>query len=497
MLAVIVLDGMPATLLAELEADGRLPNLAEVRRASVLVELRTPGAQFPAGLFPTMWSGVPLAEHGLHYPFMWDAAGQRVRHVDAFAHPATMWDRVSAGGGRVLVVDPYEAAQSTGSDGLVVIGWQFANRVVLRPFSEPRGARRQWERRFTSIPRAEEVFGETDERSLRRLAATLVAAPPRVADLVLAALPDIRPDLLVAGFPSIHLAGHRLYDPAAVVEGISPRAAEQLRGALTETVVSADRALGRIIEALPDDSDLVVVSPIGMAPDSSRTDVLGTMLSAVLDGTSLDGDGWGKAQGSWGFRATVPTSIRARVAASLPDRVAIELASRLELRGTDWSRTRAFAVPADVGGMIRFNVRGREREGIVDPDDVSALAAEIRAGLQSFTFEDGAPAIADVDVISEMYGGGEGSHRLPDLVVRWSSRPSRRGEILHSPRHGSIRRSGGASGRSGNHTDDAWALVRSASGSATERPRADIVDVAATALARFGLESAGSSLIDS
>jgi Type I phosphodiesterase / nucleotide pyrophosphatase len=494
MLALIALDALPASLLAELEGEGRLPRLAEVRRESAFLELTTPGAQFPAGIFPTMWSGVPLKEHGLHYPFMFDATGQRVRHVDWFAYPGTLWDRVSGAGGRVLVVDPYEAPQSTGIVGLFIAGWQFTNRVVLRPSSAPHGARRRWERRFGPAPPGEEVFGETDERSLRHLAAALVAGPPRVADLVIAALPEVRPDVLVAGFPSIHLGGHRLYDPAAVVEGISPRAAAELRRALTEIVVAADVAMGRIIDALPQDTDVVVFSPIGMAADSSRTDVLGNLLSAVLDGTRLRGD---RAEGSWGFRAAVPTSLRARVAAALPDRVAIELASRLELRGTDWSRTRAFTVPADVGGMIRFNVRGREREGIVDPDDVAALASEIATGLQAFTFEDGAPAIAGVDVVAEMFGGGQGSHLLPDLVVRWSDRPSRRGEVLHSPRCGSIHRTGVASGRSGNHTDDAWALVRPASGRTTERRRADIVDIAATALARVGLESAGRSLIDS
>ncbi len=494
MLALIVLDAMPASLLDELEGEGRLPRLAEVRRESTLLELTTPAAQFPAGVFPTMWSGVPLEEHGLHYPFMWDAAGQRVRYVDWFAYPETLWDRVSRAGGRVLVVDPYEAARSTGSVGLVVAGWQFTNRVVLRPFSVPGGARRRWERRFTPAPRVEEVFGETDERSLRQLAARLLAGPPRVADLVIAALPDVRPDVLVACFPSIHLGGHRLYDPAAVVEGISPRAAAELRRALTEIVVAADAAMGRIIDALPGDADVVVFSPIGMAADSSRTDVLGNLLTAVIDGTRLSGD---KVEGSWGFRAAVPTSLRARVAAALPDRVAIEVASRLELRGTDWSATRAFTVPADVGGMIRFNVRGRERDGIVGPDDVPALAAEVATGLQSFGFEDGAPAIAGVDVVAELFGGGQGSCLLPDLVVRWSDRPSRRGEVLHSQRYGSIRRSGGASGRSGNHTEDAWALVRPTSGRATGRQRADIVDIAATAFSRFGLESAGSPLIDS
>ena len=71
--------------------------------------------------------------------------------------------------------------------------------------------------------------------------------------------------------------------------------------------------------------------------------------------------------GSWRLRAAVPASLRARVASALPDAAATRLAARLELRGVDWSRTRAFPVPSDTNGTIRLNVRGRERDGIVAP----------------------------------------------------------------------------------------------------------------------------------
>jgi predicted AlkP superfamily phosphohydrolase/phosphomutase len=310
---------------------------------------------------------------------------------------------------------------------------------------------------------------------------------------VVAALPEIRPDLLVADFPAIHLAGHQLWDPASVVDGISAASARELKEALCETIVEVDKALGRIVDALPADADIVVFSPLGMDTDTSRSDVLGVVLAAVLDNASLAG---ASMDGSWRFRAAVPTSVRAHVARALPDRVAIELAARLELRRIDWSRTRAFVVPSDTSGLIRFNVRDRERDGIVAPVDVAALAAEIRAALGSFAFEDGSPVVASVDVVADTFGGGVGSHLLPDLVVRWSDRPARRGEVLHSPQYGSLHRDSHGSGRSGNHTADAWALVVPGSGRVTQRALGDVGDIAATALARFGLESAGESLIE-
>ena len=49
---------------------------------------------------------------------------------------------------------------------------------------------------------------------------------------------------------------------------------------------------------------------------------------------------------------------------------------------------------------------------------------------------------------------------------------------------------GVGSGRSGNHNDDAWALVLPAGGVGPHEAECDLGDIAATALSRFGLASA-------
>jgi hypothetical protein len=492
MLALIGVDAIAASLVAELEGEGLLPRLAELRQRAAAVQLSTPAATFPAGAFPTLWSGVPIEEHGVYYPFMWDAAGMRVRYGAEFPSPPALWERVSQAGGRVVVVDPYEATPPGPVNGLVISGWQFANRVVLRPWTAPTAARRGWERRLGRGRRVEEVFGEPDERSLRRLASVLVAAPARAAALVEAALPEVRPDVMVVSLPAVHLGGHQLWDPGAVVSGISPRAAGELQGALRQIAIETDRALGAIVDVLPPGSDVVVFSSLGMAAETSRTDVLGTMLSAILSGAAVDDRG---AAGSWRLRASVPASVRARVARTLPDSVATSVAARLELRGVDWSSTRAFPVPSDTNGAIRFNVCGRERDGVVAPEDVPGLVEEIRAGLESFTL-DGQPVAASVESVPEALGVEQPAALLPDLIVRWLDRPARRGEVLHAPRFGTIHRHGVGSGRSGNHTPDAWALVAPALGAPPASGRRDLCDIAATAYARFGLECTGQSLVE-
>jgi predicted AlkP superfamily phosphohydrolase/phosphomutase len=169
-----------------------------------------------------------------------------------------------------------------------------------------------------------------------------------------------------------------------------------------------------------------------------------------------------------------------------------DLTARLELRGIDWAETRAFALPTDQHGYVRLNIRGREREGIVAPDDADALMDEIAEGLLTFRDPDGGPAIDSVDRVADVLGDGSGLHQMPDLVVRWSNRPSTRLAGVSSPTFGDVTRRGGGSGRSGNHTPDAWALILPGASSrrATSRPP-DIVDIAATACSLLDVDREG------
>ena len=173
--------------------------------------------------------------------------------------------------------------------------------------------------------------------------------------------------------------------------------------------------------------------------------------------------------------------------------MALALTERLELRGQDWTTTRAFAQPADNQGYVRVNLRGRERDGIVEPGEAEALMDEIASGLMTFTDADGAPAVKAVERVADTFDTGVHSDRLPDLIVRWSDRPATRLTEVVSPRFGTVKRRGHGSGRSGNHTaGDAWALVvPGASTPVTPSRPPRLVDIAATAAALAGRDARG------
>jgi predicted AlkP superfamily phosphohydrolase/phosphomutase len=487
-LAFIGFDTASVPVIERMLAAGRLPTLAGLRERGTWSALDRPGMQVEAGGYQTLYSGMNLPDHGLYFPFQWSGAEQRLRYIHSFSAPESLWDRVAAAGRRSLVVDPYEARIPASTAGVHLSGWQFVNRFVLPPWAAPRRTRRRLSRRLGRPPLVEEVFGRPSLSGLRELRKRLLDAPARAAGAVRALLAGGQFDLLWVNLPAPHVAGHRLWD------------VPELGDSVADVYEAADAAIGDIVAALPAGADLVLFSPSGMGANTSRADLLPQMLDAVL-GTGRDGNADSSTGGAiWRLRAAVPTGLRAAVSRALPTRALFELAARLELSGADWSRTRAFPLPSDGTGYVRLNLRGRERQGIVDPGDAEALMDEIAAGLQTFADADGSPAVAGVERTAQLFDGAPQAERLPDLVVNWSDKPSAKLAGVASPVHGEVMRRGGGTGRTGHHTPDAWALI--APGRSTLRQQSrppHIVDLAATACAFAGAghaSLAGEPLLD-
>ncbi len=475
-----------------------MPNLSRLRGEGTEVGLETPAKHFPASAYQDLYRGVEVGEHGLFYPFQWAAGDQRVRLAAQFEAPPPIWDRLGHAGRTTFAIDPYECHRPVAAAGELYCGWGMRERVVLERWAVPEGGDRGPRRRHGRPPDVTEVFGEQTERERRKLRERFLRAPARVADLTVERLHAAEFDLAWIVFAAPHLAGHRLWgDPA-----------------LAEIYEEVDVQLGRVLAALPDDCDVIACSVLGMDVNNSRADLLPGMLAAVLGGdkssrgsfvgpetTKEPRNGGDSDSGAiWRLRAALSGRVRAQIAAAMPDRLALELTARLELRGVDWSSTRAFAHPADNQGYISLNRAGRERDGIVGEGEAAELVSRIREGLLDFRDPDGEPAVVAVEEVSERWQG-DAADRLPDLAVRWRPTSSVDLDALHSPRFGIVRRQGAGSGRTGNHTDgDAWAILAPRTSRLRNPGRpARVTDIPATvaAIANAPLEGlSGEPLLD-
>jgi predicted AlkP superfamily phosphohydrolase/phosphomutase len=483
-LALLQFDAVSVPLMERLLAEDRLPALAELRRAGTVRPLAAPHWELGDTVFPTLYTGTGPGDHGRYYPFEWSAAKQRVFHMDSMPKATTTWDRLSRAGRRSLVIDPFASWPPRRIRGLCISGWQLKNSYVLRRWSAPRRATYALARELGPPALVEQIMGAPSPSQLRELHRGFVAAPRRAADLAARVMTREYPDLLWVTFGPVHLAGHWLW-PAQELAGTG----SDLANALSDVYVAADRALGRILESLPSGTDVVLFSPIGMGSNCSRSDLLPDMLEAVLEGRRLRDAPPGSR--IWRFRASVPTSWRTGVSRAIPGLALRELVARFYLHRVDWTRTRAFTLPGHIHGLVRLNLRGREREGIVDPADAEALVEEITTGLESFTDPDGAPSVARVERVAEAISG-PCADRLPDLVVRWSERPSKDVTFVSSERHGKVVRRGVGSGWTGNHVEGAWIVLPPGGGRLRELGRPpQVVDIAATACALAGADTSG------
>jgi hypothetical protein len=221
--------------------------------------------------------------------------------------------------------------------------------------------------------------------------------------------------------------------------GPPPRDTEKFQALTDGQLASLGR---RWIEATRRVTDLGValMERHPMGPNTSRVELLGEVLDRILAEGGPKSRSGSLARASAWARELLPERLRSSVKDRLPPTMQHVLSAFWRTGGLDWKATRAFSMCSDLYGYVRVNLRGREAEGIVEPGaEYDRLCARIETGLRSFADADtGEPIVRDLVQTSALYPAGPMQAYLPDIVVRWSSRPAAEHRLIASLRHGSI-----------------------------------------------------------
>ena len=185
-------------------------------------------------------------------------------------------------------------------------------------------------------------------------------------------------------FSSLDLNAHmlwRLTDPQH--PAYDAASAAQNGTALEEFYEQMDQVLGEVLPKVDENTTLLVLSDHGFAP-FRRSFNLNTWLlnnGYIVRKAGASGD------------------------------------SSEPFADVDWNRTRAYGL--GINGLY-LNVRGREREGIVDPAQADALLREIRQKLLEVRDpKDGSQVITRIDLASEVYQGPY-ARTGPDALVGYN-----------------------------------------------------------------------------
>jgi predicted AlkP superfamily phosphohydrolase/phosphomutase len=500
-LVAVAWDAAEPSLVEAWMADGSLPNLRQLRDQGGYGRLRSSAGMLAGSPWPTFYSGTSPEVHGIYHYLQWSPEpAALLRPGPDWLPVRPFWQDLSDAGRRVLIIDVPMAPPPQPLAGVEISGWSSHDRLAP-PASYPEDVMRCVIDEFGDCPLGDEIFGCTSARSVLGIRDEVKESTRRLADLVTAWLTRGDWEFVLVAFGAPHRGGHRLWDLSGVRDSTVAGREKALSHAMKEVYTACDEALGRIRAAAPEHARIVVFSLHGMGPNTSRVGILPEMLARIL-----------------GENTQPPSSVRiGRVTQSLVERVPVEwrhaakkqlpraikdwLTEKWYMGASDVSSQRAFSLVADLQGYIRINLRGRERNGLVElGEELDALCDRIQAGLRSFVDADTRePIVHDVVRVEQVCAPAERLQLLPDLVVRWTETSAARHRAVVSPDFGVVPwpvPSKQPDGRSGNHRDEGFVA-----GLGKTEPQAHILDLAPTFLSCLAVRPpeimAGRSLVSS
>lgn len=193
---------------------------------------------------------------------------------------------------------------------------------------------------------------------------------------------------------------------------------------IRQAFIAVDRMLADVIAASgPDALNVVVMSECGAGPLATGVNLNAALRDAGF--MAYRGKGGVRVAGRKAERKFL-SAVRSAAQRYLPkflfyaaNRSFVRklILNRLSTQGIDWSQTRAFHIGKGEGN-IYLNIKGRDPEGIVEPQERETLIAELTEMLMDLkTPEDVSPVVA-IHRREDLFDGPY-LERAPDLIVEW------------------------------------------------------------------------------
>jgi predicted AlkP superfamily phosphohydrolase/phosphomutase len=384
-LMILGLDSVPPAFLFEKYAD-KMPNLKRIVARSRYGTLRTIDPPITVPAWAVMQSGVDPGSLGI-YGFRHRRPGtyhEMYTPTSAMIPRPCVWDILSRAGHRVAVIGMPPGYPPPTVNGVYISDFltpddaqDFVNPVSLK--DEIRAAA-GGEYVFDVTFRAEDrdrVEREVFDMTRKHFAVARHLWAKERWDLL--ALHEIGPD-------RIHHAFWKYFDPThpKYVTGSPFNSIAERYYALM------DEEIGKLLALVPDDVLVWIVSDHG---------------SQAMDGCFCINE-WLLKEGYLRLRGPRPPP-----------------GTPIDQVDIDWSKTKVWGSGGYYARLF-FNIRGREPEGIVDPQEIPALTAQLERGLNQVLRPDGQPLGARLLNPAQVYHEVRGD--APDLMgyfgdLRWRS----------------------------------------------------------------------------
>jgi predicted AlkP superfamily phosphohydrolase/phosphomutase len=417
------LDGATFRVIDRLVAAGRMPNLERLARQGVRGTLESTiiTNSFPA--WSTCTTGVNPGKHGIYYALLRDRTRYGMKLMNSSDVKARrLWDLLGDAGltsGIVNVPGTYPPQPILG----------FLITDMLTPslesrLTEPDALKQEMLDRLgdyiIDVPIGLGPKEYVRERLLRSIDLR--------EELCLWALDRFDPDFYMCIFTELDRCQHRFWNDSDPEHPLF-EPGNPFQGVVDEVYERCDRAVGRIIDHVGPDARVFVVSDHGFA--GYRKNVLinhwlieqGLLVLRDLPaGPSLIKRAAGRLRRLF---ANAPPPQNG--AAYVSKWATVTSSENDYLERVDWSRTKVYF--AQHGGL-RINLKGREPQGIVSPNEYLEVVEQIRTEIVKLRFPDTGEQIFERVVTKEEVFDGPFLEDAPDILIDGARRTRLRMSLL-------------------------------------------------------------------
>jgi len=431
---VIGLDAATWTVIRPCMAEGKMPNLAKLMKAGVSGTLESILPPITPPAWTSFMTGKNPGKHGIFHFVETEYGGYAMKYANATSRRSpTVWKLLNNAGYSVGTMNIPFTYPPEPLNGFQISGMDTPSETS--PFIHPPELREELVKHLGGIQLDLRFLGamSTDERR-NQVLAEMEQMDNQWTKAALYLLENHPQDVMMFVFMSIDTVQHYFWqhmDKGHFLHDL--KLAPKFGDAVRKVYERLDAAAGQIIDRLPPETTLFVVSDHGGGPVVDRTIFLNRYLAQLgllnYDEKTTSGiRRLGKKLLRVSFsalRSTLTSRQKSRLAMLFPKiRQKSEMAYS-SFTSIDWSRTKAYCSEVLASPpCIWINLKGVKPQGIVDPGDYDALVAFIIEKLAELKDpRSGKPVINRVYRRNEIFHGPF-SREGADLVLDWWSEDS-------------------------------------------------------------------------
>lgn len=423
---VIGLDAADHRLIERWAARGKLPTFAKLLDHGAYAILESSASVFSGSAWISIATGCGPEKCGVYSRYQLVNGTYDVRRIRADdCNVGSFW---SAFNGPIVIVDIPKVPLLSAVDGLQIVEWGAYDHYSAFA-SMPAHVSEEISRDFGNHPFIEHNFEVAlhARRDFDRIKNEVLEGVRIKQRLNSSLLTSYKPRFFFSVFGETHAAGHafwRFQDPKHPC--YAPNG--DLESALLEIYQAIDSAIAEIVEQLPSDAILILLSSQGFSLDCMVGE---EFLAEIL--------------------------VRMGLSILKTEGVNFSYVPYAPALALDMARSRAFCLPTDLQGYVRINLRGREPQGIVAEAEYESVCCELEKEL--LALRDCTYGMAVVDQVVRVRDSYRGDHAgaLPDLSVIWKSDRVITG--VQSPRFGVVQRNPDLMSGGGNHRGQGFVIM--------------------------------------